>query len=87
MGMHFGVVELLTVLFVGAVVGWLASVIMKTRMGLLGYIVIGIVGSAIGHSLFGILGLYGYGLIGNMIISTAGAAILIAVLRGLRVLK
>jgi uncharacterized membrane protein YeaQ/YmgE (transglycosylase-associated protein family) len=85
--MHLGLGELLAIVIVGAIVGWLASVLMKTRMGLLGNIVVGIVGSAIGHWLFGELGLFAYGLIGNLIVSTIGAIILIAVLRGLKVLR
>jgi uncharacterized membrane protein YeaQ/YmgE (transglycosylase-associated protein family) len=85
--MHLGLGELLTVVIVGAIVGWLAGVLMKTRMGLLGDIVVGIVGSAIGHWVFGELGLFAYGLVGNLIVSTVGAVILIAVLRAFKLLR
>lgn len=71
-------------LIFGAIVGWLASVLMKTnrRMGLLANIVIGIIGSALGMWLIDILG-FGpvntFTFIG-MVVSVGGAALLIAVL-------
>ena len=49
-------------ILVGALIGWLASVVMKTdaRQGALANIVIGIVGSALGRWLFGdVLGIGG----------------------------
>ena len=43
----------------GAVVGWLASILMKTnaQMGIIANIVVGIVGSSLGFWLAGVLGL------------------------------
>ena len=35
-------------IIVGGIIGWLASLIMKSPMGILGYIIVGIVGSASG---------------------------------------
>lgn len=71
-------------LIFGAIVGWLASVLMKTnrRMGLLANIVIGIIGSALGMWLIDILG---FGPVNTftltgMVVSVGGAALLIAVL-------
>jgi uncharacterized membrane protein YeaQ/YmgE (transglycosylase-associated protein family) len=73
---------LLWLLF-GAIVGWLASIIMKKnrRMGLLANIVVGLVGSALGIWLYE---LAGFGSINTFsltgfIISIGGASLLIAV--------
>jgi uncharacterized membrane protein YeaQ/YmgE (transglycosylase-associated protein family) len=49
--------------------------------GLLGDIVIGIIGAFIGGFLFGLLGISVGGLIGQIITATAGAVVLIFVLR------
>jgi uncharacterized membrane protein YeaQ/YmgE (transglycosylase-associated protein family) len=73
---------LLIILAIGAVAGWLAGVIMKGGgYGLLGDIVIGIIGAFIGGFLFGLLGISAGGLIGQIITATAGAVVLIFVLR------
>ena len=74
---------------VGALVGWMASVFMKTsrQMGLLANIAVGIVGSAIGHWLFGLLGLLAYGPLARLIISVLGAMLLIAILRKLKIFR
>lgn len=71
---------LLWLLF-GAIVGWLASIIMKTnrRMGLIANIIIGLLGSALGLWLMGVLGLGtadAFSAVG-LIASIAGAALLI----------
>jgi uncharacterized membrane protein YeaQ/YmgE (transglycosylase-associated protein family) len=89
MRMHLGIGDLLTVLIVGAIVGWLAGVLMKThrQMGILADIVVGVIGSAIGHWLFAELGLYAYGLVGSLIVSTIGAVLLIAILKGLKIYR
>src|SRR5882672_4397866 len=46
-------------LIVGAIVGWLASILMKTnaQMGAIANIVVGIIGSSLGFWLAGVLGL------------------------------
>ena len=73
---------LLIILAIGAVAGWLAGVIMKGGgYGLLGDIVIGIIGAFVGGFLFGLLGISAGGLIGQIITATAGAVVLIFVLR------
>ena len=80
---------LIITLVIGGIVGWLASLIMKTnaQMGLLANVVVGIVGSVLGGWIFGVLGLGAGGTIGSWIVSIAGAAILIAILKALKVLK
>lgn len=73
---------LLIILAIGAVAGWLAGIIMKGGgYGLLGDIIIGIIGAFIGGFLFGLLGISAGGLIGQIITATAGAVVLIFVLR------
>ena len=70
-------------IIIGGVIGWLASLIMKTnaQMGVLANIVIGIVGSVLGHWLAGALGIAAYGSLGGFVISLIGAVVLIAILR------
>lgn len=77
---------LLWLLF-GALIGWLASIVMKTnrRMGLVANIVVGLVGSALGMWLMDILGfgsVNAFTLTG-MLVSVGGAAILIAIITAL----
>ena len=76
-------------LIVGAIVGWLASIVMKTnaQMGAIANIVVGIVGSAIGFWLAGALGLASGGPIIAWVIAVLGAALLIFLLKLLGVFK
>jgi uncharacterized membrane protein YeaQ/YmgE (transglycosylase-associated protein family) len=81
--------SLIMTLIVGGIVGWLASMVMKTnaQMGVIANIVVGIVGAVIGGWLFGALGLGAYGLVGRLIMYVAGAAILIAILKAINVFR
>lgn len=81
--------DLIVTLIVGGIIGWLASVVMKTnaQMGVISNVIVGIVGSALGGWLFALLGLAAYGAIGRLIMGVAGAALLIVILRGLKILK
>ena len=74
---------------VGGVVGWLASIVMKTnaQMGLIANILVGIIGSSLGFWLAGVLGLGAAGSIMQWIVAVAGAAILIVILKALGVFK
>jgi uncharacterized membrane protein YeaQ/YmgE (transglycosylase-associated protein family) len=72
-------------LIVGAVAGWLASVVMKTnhRQGLLMDILVGIVGAFIGGFLFnqfGTAGVTGFN-VWSIFVAFTGAVVLLAVLR------
>jgi uncharacterized membrane protein YeaQ/YmgE (transglycosylase-associated protein family) len=74
---------LLWLLF-GALVGWLASIVMKRnhRMGLIANIIVGLVGSAMGMWLMDI---FGFGRVDafsltGMLVSVGGAALLIGIL-------
>ena len=82
-------IDLIVTLIVGGIIGWLASVMMKTnaQMGVISNVIVGIVGSALGGWLFALLGLAAYGAIGRLIMGVAGAALLIVILRGLKILK
>jgi uncharacterized membrane protein YeaQ/YmgE (transglycosylase-associated protein family) len=74
---------------IGGIIGWLASIVMKTnaQMGLIANILVGIVGSALGFWLAGLLGLAATSPIVGYIISIAGAAILIFILKALGLFK
>ncbi len=76
--------NLLISLLIGGIIGWLASIVMKSdaQMGVIANILVGIIGSALGSFLAGLLGISAGG-IGNWIISLAGAVLLIALLRTL----
>jgi uncharacterized membrane protein YeaQ/YmgE (transglycosylase-associated protein family) len=79
----------IVMIVVGGIVGWLASIVMKTnaQMGLLANVIVGIVGSVLGFWLAGVLGLAAYGLIVQGIVAVAGAAVLIFLLKALGVFK
>jgi Predicted membrane protein len=74
---------LLVSIIVGGVIGWIASLIMKTdhQIGILGNILIGIVGSGLGHMLAGMIGLAAFGWPARTLVSIIGAVILIWLLR------
>ena len=81
--------NLIVTLVIGGVVGWLASIVMKTnaQMGLIANIVVGIVGSFLGFWVAGLLGLNASGAIASWLVAIAGAVLLILILKGLKVLK
>lgn len=77
--------NIVLILIIGAIAGWLAGKIMKGRgFGLLGNIVIGIIGAFVGGFLFGLLGITAGGIIGSLVMSTVGAVTLLFVVRVLK---
>lgn len=80
--------SLLGMLIVGGIVGWLASIVMKTnaQMGMTANIVVGIVGAGIGGWLAPMLGIAAEG-IGTWIVSVVGAMILIGILKAAGIFK
>jgi uncharacterized membrane protein YeaQ/YmgE (transglycosylase-associated protein family) len=76
-------------LIIGGVIGWLASLVMKTsaQMGIIANIVVGIIGAVLGFWLAGALGIVAAGSVGAWIISIIGAVVLLAVLKALNVYK
>ena len=81
--------ELIYTLIVGGIVGWLASIAMKTnaQMGIVANIVVGIVGSILGFWLAGLLGVAAFGTIARLLVAVGGAVVLIAILKGFKILK
>jgi uncharacterized membrane protein YeaQ/YmgE (transglycosylase-associated protein family) len=76
---------LLWQIVIGILAGWLAGKIMRGRgFGVLMDLLIGIVGSLLGGLVFGLLGLYASGLIGSLVVATAGAMMLLYLVRRLR---
>jgi uncharacterized membrane protein YeaQ/YmgE (transglycosylase-associated protein family) len=80
--------NLIISLVIGGIIGWLASIVMKTnaQMGIIANVLVGIVGGALGHWLAGMLGIAAGG-IGGWLVALAGAIILIAILRALGLFK
>lgn len=76
-------------LIVGGIVGWLASIVMKTnaQMGMIANVLVGVVGSAIGFWAAGMLGLAPTGGIVRFIVAIIGAVLLIFILRMLGIFK
>jgi uncharacterized membrane protein YeaQ/YmgE (transglycosylase-associated protein family) len=70
-------------LVVGAIAGWLASLVIPTRMGLLGDIVVGIIGGVIGGALFRAVGEVGMtGLsVWSIFVAFIGSVVLLGVVR------
>ena len=75
-------------LIIGGVIGWLASIVMKTnaQMGMIANVIVGIIGAGIGGWLSVQLGVGGPPIMG-WVMAVVGAAILIAVLRAIGVFK
>jgi uncharacterized membrane protein YeaQ/YmgE (transglycosylase-associated protein family) len=70
-------------LIVGGIIGWLASIAMKTndQMGIVANVLVGVVGSAMGYWLAGLAGIATGGGIVRFIVGIAGAMLLILALR------
>jgi uncharacterized membrane protein YeaQ/YmgE (transglycosylase-associated protein family) len=79
---------LIIYLIIGGIVGWLASIVMKTnaQMGILANVIVGIVGASLGGWLAGQLGLGGPPIM-SWVMAVVGAVVLIAILRALGVFK
>jgi uncharacterized membrane protein YeaQ/YmgE (transglycosylase-associated protein family) len=70
---------------IGILAGFLAGKIMRGKgYGVLIDLVLGLVGAILGGLVFGLLGLHGYGVVGQLVIATAGAVMLIWLVRRLR---
>lgn len=79
-------------IIIGALCGWIASMVMKTdaQQGAVANILIGIVGAALANLLFGNLlnlGANFNGFLPSLLWGTLGSIILIALLKALKVLK
>jgi uncharacterized membrane protein YeaQ/YmgE (transglycosylase-associated protein family) len=80
--------NLIITLVIGGVIGWLASIVMKTnaQMGLIANIVVGVVGAWVGSWIAGAMGIAASG-IGSWLLSIVGAMVLIFVLKALGIFK
>ena len=76
-------------LVIGGIVGWLASILMKTnsQMGLVANVLVGVGGSMLGFWIAGGLGLSPTGGILRFVVAIAGAVLLIYILRKLGVFR
>ncbi|MDB5525999.1 MAG: GlsB/YeaQ/YmgE family stress response rane protein [Rhizobium sp.] len=78
-------VGFLGAIIIGGLAGWLAETFMKSNMGLVMNIILGIIGAALLNFVLSILGFYtGSGWIVYLIVGFVGACILIALGRMLR---
>ncbi|MFZ1046620.1 MAG: GlsB/YeaQ/YmgE family stress response membrane protein [Pseudolabrys sp.] len=71
-------------IIIGGIAGWLAEQFMKSDMGLLMNIVLGIVGAAIGSAILTFFGVNLGGWIGYLIAGFVGAVLLIWIVRMVR---
>ena len=81
--------DLLVTLIIGGIVGWLASILMKTngQMGILANVIVGIVGSFLGIAIANALNVRHVGTLTHWIIVVAGASLLIFILQSLGVMR
>ena len=70
---------IIATIIIGAVAGWLGSLVYKgTSLGLLGNIIVGVIGSFVGNWLFGVLGIHlGEGWIGAILTGAIGAIVIL----------
>jgi uncharacterized membrane protein YeaQ/YmgE (transglycosylase-associated protein family) len=80
--------NLIIQLIVGGIIGWLASIVMKTnaQMGIIANVIVGIVGAGLGGWLSVQLGIGGPPFM-SWVMAVVGAAILIAILKVLGIFK
>jgi uncharacterized membrane protein YeaQ/YmgE (transglycosylase-associated protein family) len=78
--------NLLVILFVGLIAGWLAGQIVRgTGFGIVGDIVVGVIGAVIGGLLLPRIGMHlGAGIVGAIFDATLGAIVLLLVVSLLR---
>jgi uncharacterized membrane protein YeaQ/YmgE (transglycosylase-associated protein family) len=78
-----GLVGLLVWIVIGAIAGWLASMVMHSRLGLIGDNVVGIIWALVGgfgFNLLGIAGTTGFNL-WSIFVAFIGSVILLALVR------
>lgn len=75
---------LIITLVIGGIIGWLASILMRTnaQMGMIANIIVGIVGASIGSWIAAQIGFAG-----GWIMSIVGAVVLLAILKALGIFK
>jgi uncharacterized membrane protein YeaQ/YmgE (transglycosylase-associated protein family) len=73
--------NIITLLIVGLIAGFLADKLVKNSFGLIGDLLVGVAGSFIGTWIFGQFNIGGGGLIEQIIYALVGAVLLLIVLR------
>jgi uncharacterized membrane protein YeaQ/YmgE (transglycosylase-associated protein family) len=76
--------NIITLLIVGLVAGFLADKVVKNSYGLVGDLIVGVLGSFLGTWIFGQFGIGGGGLIEQIIYALIGAIVLLLVLNLLK---
>lgn len=81
--------DLVVLIVIGGLVGWLASIVMGTnrQMGILANVVVGIVGSWLGQWVATAAGIVAVDSVGRFLVAMGGAALLILILKGLKVYR
>ena len=81
--------DLIISLIIGGIVGWLASIVMKTnaQMGWIANVLVGVVGSALGFWIAGLLGIAPTGGILRFVVALGGAVLLIFILGALGIFR
>lgn len=76
--------NIIITILVGALVGWLAGLIMKSEHGFWMRVLLGVVGSAVGRLIAGLIGIHADTVsIGGILISVAGACLVVWLMRKL----
>ena len=74
--------NIIVTILIGALVGWLASLIMNAKGGFWLHVILGIVGSIVGTIIAGLIGISAKQIsIGGVIISVAGACLVVWLVR------
>ena len=77
--------NVIVLMLVGLIAGWLAGVVMKGGgYGLFGDLLLGVVGAVVGGLLFGLIGITAYGFLGRVVVAFVGAIVLVGLVRMLR---
>ena len=86
LGSGMGIVAGLLILGVfGAIVGWIASLVIKgTGLGLVGDIVLGIAGAVVGGWLFNLVGIHIGGIVGAFVPAVTGAIVLLLIVKAIK---
>jgi uncharacterized membrane protein YeaQ/YmgE (transglycosylase-associated protein family) len=76
--------NILWVIILGAIAGWLADMVVPgVKVGLLGAIIAGILGAIVGGWIFGMLGLATSGILGILLGAFVGAVIVLLIYRAI----
>ena len=78
---------ILIAVIIGALAGWLAGVVMKSKRSFLWNVILGIAGGFVGSFIAGLVGIGGDGWIISILIGAGGACLLIIVGRALGLTK